>query len=92
MILPAIAAILPSLVEAVAKEFITRGAALRYVDLAVGLLSAGLATPSKMAQLDAEIRGFVARNEAPGAEWWAAHRVLSDQAHGDIQNAAEQAG
>lgn len=90
MILPAITAILPSLVEAVAKSVITRGAALRYVDLAVGLLQAGLATVERMQQLDADIAGFVARNEAPGADWWAAQRALSDQAHDDIQGAGQQ--
>jgi hypothetical protein len=87
MLLPAIVSILPSMTRALAAQFISSGDVLQWVDLAVGIVTAGIAVPEKLEQLDREIAGFVDRGESPPPEW----RERSDEAYGDIQSAARNA-
>lgn len=86
--IPALLQMLPSLAGVVASSFIDDKKTLMFVDLAVGIINAGVQVESKLSALNAEIQAFVDAGVAPPDTWWVEYRARSDAAHEDIQRAA----
>lgn len=91
MPLPAIVAnvapLLPALMTA--TNYPRQDATLKYLNLALGIVVAGIDVEQKLAKLNDTVKAWAELGQDPPREWWAEYSMRSDAAHETIQSEAE---